>query len=126
MVKTASASVLIALSFFSGYMLKSCTADNTADKAIPAEIKTTGDTDIIKHSDIKQTARSTSFTTTSTGAGSIRSIIPTPDFYHYTLLVNYSISMCAGVEVLYRYDRIVVGAGINTNPDIFISAGVMF
>lgn len=115
--------IMLIGAFFTGYIYKTYTFEKETPSA---QIATSGDTTIIQHSNIKQTKKETTFETTSTGSGKITTTIKNPGFYNHSILIDYSIKNKIGVQYLYRYDRFLIGGGINTNPDIFVSAGIMF
>lgn len=122
LIESFFAILIIIATFFGGYYYH---AYINKKEEVP-QFQTTGDTNIIKHDNIKQTKKETTFDTTSTGAGTITTVIQNPEDYKYTILLDYSIRNKAGVQFLYRYDRFVGGIGINSNPDVYVSAGIMF
>lgn len=92
-----------------------------------------GDTDKIQHSNFKFTSKDISFDTTSTGEGNINTKISTENIpevykwknYNQIFKVNYGYHSF-GCEYIFRYDRYLIGVGVNNSPDVYLSAGIMF
>jgi hypothetical protein len=120
--------IIIGTSFFAGYKYGSKEVIISGDN-----IKTTGDTDLIKHGKVIYKKEKIEFDTKSTGEGGITTIITlseVPEIHkwnNYNSIIKINMGYrYYGAEYIYRYDRYLVGLGVNSTPNLYISAGIMF
>ena len=119
--------LLVVCAFAAGYFT------NTPGKS-DTSVTTSGDTEIIKHSDLKIKKDKITFTTDASGKGTIQTAISTdkiPEVIKWKtanniITLDYSLQQHIGINYYYRYDCYIIGAGVSSEPDVKLSVGYMF